>query len=218
MTLAIASFTFSYLSIAGLFFLKYREQKVGRVYVPSLRDYADTLAMDFKRWLERRRRDVELLPPFTALLARKMVHEMALSFAALARYSESQAHRLADFVSHKHRFERRAPRSEFLMRVSQRDADVNVSDPVVPAPGLVVQPEPLAESEVRSVAPIPGIVEETVLEPVHEFTAPIVPAPVVMYEHKSTSVKDTQVKKSRKPNKRRKGKKLEEKEQNGHNI
>lgn len=143
MTLAIASFAVSFVGIAGLFALKYREEKAGRVYLPSLRDSADEKAVAFKGWLARRGKDLELLPPFAAMLARRGVHELALSFAAIARMGETQAHRLADLVSHKHRFERRAPRSEFLMRVAQRGSnDAGVSVAPTPVSAMVMDPAP----------------------------------------------------------------------------
>jgi hypothetical protein len=42
-----------------------------------------------------------------------------LGFAAFARSSERQAHRLADLVSHKHGFVPRETRSEFLRKMSE---------------------------------------------------------------------------------------------------
>lgn len=220
MTLAIASFAVSFVGIAGLFALKYREENAGRVYLPSLRDSADEKAVAFKGWLARRGKDLELLPPFAAMLARRGVHELALSFAAIARMGETQAHRLADLVSHKHRFERRAPRSEFLMRVAQRgsnDASLQVASEPVPA--IVMDPAPESvspyedqgipastyatqgepEKELTPVAAASVEEEERTSAP-HDFFAPIVP------EQKS----EASAKKPRKTGGRRKSKKVDD--------
>ena len=65
------------------------------------------------------RKDMQDLLPRAVLLSRFLVHEAALGIARAARYSERQAHRLADMVSHKRGFERRETRSEFLRKVSE---------------------------------------------------------------------------------------------------
>jgi hypothetical protein len=62
---------------------------------------------------------LEELPFFLGALTRYMVHIGALSFARLARASAKRAHQLADLVSHKRGFERRATKSQFLREVSE---------------------------------------------------------------------------------------------------
>jgi hypothetical protein len=119
MILATGSFLASFIGIALLFSMKYRESKTGYVYFPTARDWADAKSIELKLMLMRSRTEIERLPPLAILLLRRLVHAGALSFAALARIGEEQAHRLADIVSHKHRFERREPRSEFLKQVSE---------------------------------------------------------------------------------------------------
>ena len=47
------------------------------------------------------------------------LHFAALEFAHLARQASRQAHRLADFVSHKRNFERKETRSEFLRKMTE---------------------------------------------------------------------------------------------------
>ncbi|MBI2030588.1 hypothetical protein HYT05_03125 [Candidatus Kaiserbacteria bacterium] len=86
---------------------------------PDLRTRADEQALRFKAYIMNGRQEVAKIIPFTALMMRYFIHEGALAFARAAHFTGVQAHRLADFVSHKHHFERQAPRSEFLKRVSQ---------------------------------------------------------------------------------------------------
>jgi len=119
MTLAIGFLIFSIAGIAGLFTLKNWEGNRGRAFAPSLRSSADMRALELKGFLLWSRREIGELPPLLVRLARVGVHDLALGFAALASWLERQAHRLADLVSHKHRFERRESRNEFLRRVSE---------------------------------------------------------------------------------------------------
>ncbi|MDP3646091.1 MAG: hypothetical protein Q8R25_03315 [bacterium] len=119
MIVATSVLLVSLLGIVLLFSFKYRESKTGRVLFPTLRDRADVRAIELKSLLLWSRTELEKLPPFMVLLSRNLIHETALFLASLARRGEEQAHRLADIVSHKHHFERRATRSEFLRQVSE---------------------------------------------------------------------------------------------------
>lgn len=119
MTLAIFVFFFSLVGIAALFGQKWREIRRGKALAPDLRSRADREAEKLKELAEAAWMDLGKVPPEALRLARVLVREMALGVAALARFLERQAHRLADFVSHKRGFERRETRSEFLRKVAE---------------------------------------------------------------------------------------------------
>jgi hypothetical protein len=119
MTISIILFLLSLAGIAGLFLLKYLETNQGRVFFGSLRQRADVRSLHLKELLDAARVDLSRLPPEVVRLSRIGIHRIALGFAAFARFAESHAHRLADFVSYKHRFEKRDTRSEFLKKVAE---------------------------------------------------------------------------------------------------
>lgn len=112
-------FVMSALGIVGLFVLKYYEAKHDRVLFPQWREKADEQALRLKDEMYHVGERLEKVPPAAAFWSRVLVHDAAIGFAALARISEAQAHRLADFVSHKHRFERRETQSDFLRKVAE---------------------------------------------------------------------------------------------------
>ncbi len=118
-------FFFSLAGIAGLFALKEWERRRSRVLVPELRERADRLSFYLKELLVALRVDLEKLPPEVLHISRNVIHEAALMAAGLLRWLSFQAHRLADLVSHKHSFQRRAPRSEFLKKVIEHKNGVN---------------------------------------------------------------------------------------------
>jgi len=117
--LAVIGFAFSLLGIVVLFALKAWETWRGYVLAPALRTRADLHALRLKAYLMNNRREAAKIVPFLGLVSRYLIHEGALAFARAAHFTGVQAHRLADLVSHKHRFERQAPRSEFLKAVSE---------------------------------------------------------------------------------------------------
>jgi hypothetical protein len=119
MIAAIITFSLSLLGIVSLFGLKYWELRREQVLAPALREKVDARAGQLKELIVAARKDASKLPPALVRLARLLLHEGALAFAALARLMERQAHRLADLVSYKHRFERRETRSEFLKKVAE---------------------------------------------------------------------------------------------------
>ena|SRR6185436_13173327 len=119
MLFAIIVFAFSFVGITGLFALKYWELQRERVVLPEFRRKNDMRAQRVKELAHAARVDLEKLLPEIVRVARILVHEAALALAALARFSERQAHRLADLVSHKRGFERRETRSEFLKKVAE---------------------------------------------------------------------------------------------------
>lgn len=119
MTFAIAAFLFSLAGILGVFGLKQHEEHTGRKFAPELREKLDVRALRFKELLIALEKDAEKLPPEALHFGRLSVHKLALGAAYLARALERNAHRLADLVSYKGRFTRRAPRSEFLKKVAE---------------------------------------------------------------------------------------------------
>ncbi len=119
MIVAIGIFFFSLAGVAALFALKHWEMRRGSVFAPEWRLRADAQTEKLKELAFAAWMDLGKVPPEALRVARIMVHEAALGFAALARFSERQAHRLADMVSHKRGFERRETRSEFLRKVAE---------------------------------------------------------------------------------------------------
>lgn len=119
MEVSIGLLVFSIVGITGLFSLKRWEENNGRVFAPSLRQKADAQALELKEFLNKLQMEIEEMPSVSVKFARIAVHDLALGFAGLANFLERQAHNLADLVSHKHRFERREPRNEFLKRVGE---------------------------------------------------------------------------------------------------
>ena len=120
---AAVVFGLSLIAIATLFELKRREGKSGRGYFPALRERLDARALHLKDLMTAAQADIAKLPPEALHLSRVGIHVLALEAARLARFLEGQAHRLADLVSHKHRFVRRAPRSEFLKKVTEHKSE-----------------------------------------------------------------------------------------------
>lgn len=119
MMFVVSVFIASIVGIVAVFSIKYWELKRQIVIAPAIRARADDGAREFKHLLGRSRVELMKLPPVLLYLSRVLVHMAALKAASSARYLERQAHRLADVVSHKHRFERRAPRSEFLKQMNE---------------------------------------------------------------------------------------------------
>ncbi|MBM3261027.1 hypothetical protein FJY93_01275 [Candidatus Kaiserbacteria bacterium] len=111
-------FAFSLAGIVFLFAFKAWEIRRGLELAPNLRQKADQKALRLKSSLMNSREEAAKIVPLLGLLSRYLIHEGALGFARAAHFSGVQAHRLADFVSYKHRFERQAPRSTFLKQVA----------------------------------------------------------------------------------------------------
>ena len=130
MIIAISTFGVSLFGIIVLFSLKYREAKTGRVMLPAFRDWADVQAVGLKSLLAWLRIEAEKMPPMMVAILRYFIRWAALKMAHLARQGEHQAHKLADIVSHKHRFERRETRSEFLKQIggTNREQSTNGHD------------------------------------------------------------------------------------------
>lgn len=114
MLFAVIVFFLSLAGIVSLFALKMYEQKRGVVLSPDIRAKADERARELQRLLIEGRKELSKVPPEMMRLSRETVRVGALKAAELARLLEGKAHKLADLVSHKHRFERRDTQSEFL--------------------------------------------------------------------------------------------------------
>ena len=119
MILAGIIFIVSLFGIAGLFGLKYWEEKHHKMLANEFRARGDERAMQLKDFFEQRLREADKFPPTIVRFTRWSIHELALAFAALARTLEHQAHRLADLVSHKHRFVQRESKNEFLKQMGE---------------------------------------------------------------------------------------------------
>src|SRR3990167_8272806 len=115
----ILLFVVSLVSLLAMFAFKYAELHMNVTVLPAFREWADDAACQLKALVERGGKEFEKLPPRALILFRIVVHVLALFVARMARGAETQAHRLADFVSHKHGFERRETNSEFLKKVGE---------------------------------------------------------------------------------------------------
>lgn len=118
MIIASAIFVVALLGIVALFAVKFWEVSREEVIAPKLRGRADDRALKIKERLLNSRHEISKLPPFLMYLGRMTLHESALMLAALGRILEREAHRLADLASHKHKFERKETKSEFLKQVT----------------------------------------------------------------------------------------------------
>ncbi len=116
---ALIVFGVSLVGLVLLFAIKAREATYPSVARARWREKADELALGIKwggmvlEWY------ISRLPLIANLLTRRFVRSAALSFAHFARLSSEQAHRLADFVSHKRSFERKETKSDFLKQVTE---------------------------------------------------------------------------------------------------
>jgi hypothetical protein len=109
----------SVLGIASLFLIKNWEEKHARIFLPGVRLAADQGALTIKAFLIWGIEECRKLGPTTLRISRVVLHDLALSLAALSRASERAAHNLADMVSHKHHFERKETKNEFLKQVGE---------------------------------------------------------------------------------------------------
>ena len=118
MTFAIGMFAFSLLGLSTLFTVKHLEVRRGAVYAPLMRRRLDRFAKMIKAILRLLSARAQELPYDFAIFLRMVVHLGAVVFARGARAAERGAHKVADRVSHKYRFERTESRSEFLKTVN----------------------------------------------------------------------------------------------------
>jgi hypothetical protein len=120
---AMILFGCSLVGICGIFTLKSWEVRHERMLAPHVRSRLDGAALGIKHQLFQIRLDVARIPPLTVWYTRVVLHKGALGFAAFARMSEYQAHRLAELVSHKRTSTPRETRSEFLKKVSEHKSE-----------------------------------------------------------------------------------------------
>lgn len=111
---AISVFGISLLGIVFLLALKAWELRQGRTYLPRLRTHLDMFASALKAQIERGEALLARLPSLASFLTFKLLAFISVRLAQVARSMSESAYRLADFISHKHNFERRETRSEFL--------------------------------------------------------------------------------------------------------
>ena len=166
------------LSLAGIVFLfafKAWEIRRGLVLAPSLREKADQKALHLKDYLLNSRQEAAKIVPLLGLMGRYLIHEGALGFARAAHFAGVQAHRLADFVSYKHRFERQEPRSEFLKRVGDSTSLV-APTPSTQSPSLDIE-----HSTIEAMSAATEVMMAPVLESV-SIPEPIVEEPLVAAE------------------------------------
>ena len=120
MLTAIITFSVALFGIAVLFLFKlYRLRTTDAATLGQPRTRADYMALSLKARIMRFSAFMETLPSTMWLIIRYFIHRGAKSFAKLARTSEIAAHRLADRVSHRHRFERGTKTSNYLRKVGE---------------------------------------------------------------------------------------------------
>lgn len=105
--------------IVLLFMLKAAEAGTTVRTAARARDFLDDGALYLKDVIGWTSARIARIPPVVALLTRYGIHQAALSAARFSRMVERAAHDLADMVSHKHRFERRETKSQYLKEVGE---------------------------------------------------------------------------------------------------
>lgn len=118
-TFAVGGLAASIIGLCALFTLKYVESRRGIVCMPRLRMHADAWARIMKAVMHFFSARIEQLPRDFVIFLRMLVHIGAIIFARGARGAEHAAHKVADRVSYKHRFERGESQSAFLKSVSE---------------------------------------------------------------------------------------------------
>ncbi len=111
---AISVFGASLVGIIFLLGLKAWEMRRERIVAPRLRARLDAGALVLKSQIEKGEAFLGELPSLASFVAMKTLAGGSVYLARLARRMSESAYRLADFISHKHNFERRETRSEFL--------------------------------------------------------------------------------------------------------
>jgi hypothetical protein len=119
MFVAVILFVLSFASIVALLVLKDWELSHERLLVPQVRKRIDQEALHLKDLMAAAQLDVGKLPPLIVHAVQVTLHAAAVDFGHFAHWLGEQAHELADRVSHRHHFERRETRSEFLKKVSE---------------------------------------------------------------------------------------------------
>lgn len=131
-TIAIVTFSVSLVGLILLFGLKFWEEYDRFRFFPKLRRKADERALALKEVILHFGSITKDSPRYFVLLLRVILHALVVTFANVAGAAERGAHRVADFVSHRHRFERKETSSDFLKKVRERKEELAV--PEKPAP------------------------------------------------------------------------------------
>lgn len=128
MLFAAIIFGVSLVGVALLFIIKRREVMLETTFAPEWKARADYQALRVKALLRKVGREAEKIPPTLVILSRILVREGALLGARLGALLEEQSHKIADRVSHRHRFERRETNSDFLKRMGEGRAHTNTDE------------------------------------------------------------------------------------------
>jgi len=159
MFFAATTFFASLAGIVALFYVKHLELRSERILTPTLKEVADGYALNFKELLARSRSEIAKVVPITVFLMRLAVREAALQSAALLQFGERKAQELADLVSHKHRFERRETKSDFLRHMgghpfrSAINSNSNVRTSAEPQKPLDIS-RPSNQTSTASITPV----------------------------------------------------------------
>ncbi len=132
---AISVFGVSLVGIIFLLALKAWEMRRERVVAPRIRVQLDKGALILKAQIEKGEAFLGELPSLASFVAMKTLAGGSVHLARLARRMSESAYRLADFISHKHNFERRETRSEFLKTMIDHKNGLasSLSQPIVTA-------------------------------------------------------------------------------------
>lgn len=132
MAFAAAVFLLSLAGLVGLLVLKHREGVRGSQYAPETRARLDAHARALKAHLIALAGEAEKIPPRATAAGHVLLRDAALLAGYAGRSLEERAFKLADMISHRHRFERKEPRSDFLKRVNEaKGSDLPSSDGVL---------------------------------------------------------------------------------------
>lgn len=155
MVATLSVFTVSLAGIIVLLCLKAWEVRRARIFFPRIRARMDSGASFVKESIEALEARFTRLPSFLTYVLMKILALTSVSFARWARAASEAAHRLADFISHKHNFERRELRSEFLKTMIEHKNGlakplVNVvKKQRIRKPALKIEPETNSSSEMQ---------------------------------------------------------------------
>jgi hypothetical protein len=122
---SFSTFVISIFGLSLLFAIKFWEEKKGIKYCPNIRLRADENAINIKKKIYQISERTEDFPQYILLTSRIILHSLVVGFAKIAGTAEKGAHKIADLVSHKRRFEHRTTSSSFLKQVSEHKSEMN---------------------------------------------------------------------------------------------
>ncbi len=155
---AISIFGVSLFGIVFLLAMKAWEMRREHVVAPRLRARLDAGAIFIKSQIEKGEAFLAELPSLASFVAMKTLAGGSVQVARLARRMSESAYRLADFISHKHNFERRETQSEFLKTMIEHKNNLasGLSQPIVNA----VKKRRARKAAAQTPAPVPKEVTE----------------------------------------------------------